>query len=499
MALDVKIIDAQLEAALEAMRRIEGSLGSMKDIDRGLADACGHDELAEAIKSFSDSWRIKRDELTAMTRAHRLSIQAARDWSDRIDDLVPPDGPQEPPGDMKPANQGLDVRNEDHSPPGTGPVSDYRSEPDPRSAPSSARSEITGGAGKPGLSPTGAVEGRAQNHIDSTGGPINMRPVPVGEPAQANPDVGDVKVEEILEGADDPVARRVKDVLGDLVDLAFDDAAAPEAAAALGGMSAAAALAVLALTPAQKKGAAGGAAPRAMEAVSNLRQTLDVKPAGDGDPTIAGRPGRIRNRILSSLLGGSAAGSAAGESRHGADSGPVAEDARIDARTAIAGLRSSAGAAGATVDAGAPVPASAAGQTAPGAQQAIGAAPPGDSTPNAGGPIGGSAASPHDPLVGTGGEGLTGSSGILPPGEASAPAPEETDAHGANAAQTGASPHPDSAADHGLPTMLGGMGMAAGLGAQPATSHEDEQRREKEARKLRDRLKTAKTEKKEHS
>ena len=38
MALDVKIIDAQLEAALEAMRRIEGSLGSMKDIDRNLAD-----------------------------------------------------------------------------------------------------------------------------------------------------------------------------------------------------------------------------------------------------------------------------------------------------------------------------------------------------------------------------------------------------------------------------------------------------------------------------
>lgn len=499
MALDVKIIDAQLEAALEAMRRIEGSLGSMKDIDRGLADACGHDELAEAIKSFSDSWRIKRDQLAAMTRAHRLSIQAAQDWSDRIDDLVPPDGPQGLPGDMKPANQGLDVKNEDHSPPGAGPVSDYRSEPAPGRAPSSARSGITGGAGKPGLSPTGAAEGRAQNHIDSTGAPISMRPVPAGEPAQANPDIGDVKVEEILEGADDPVARRVKDVLGDLVDLAFDDAAAPGAAAALGGMSAAAALAVLALNPAQKKGAAGGAAPRAMEAVSNLRQTLDVKPAGEGDPTIAGRPGRIRNRILSSLLSDSAAGSAARESRHGADSGPVAEDARMDARTAIAGLRSSAGAAGATVGAGAPVPASAAGQMAPGAQQAIGAAPPGDSTPNAGGPIGGSVASPHDPLVGTGGEGLTGSSGILPPGAASAPAPEETGAHGANAAQTDASPNPDSAADHGLPTMLGGMGMAAGLGAQPATSHEDEERREKEARKLRDRLKTAKTEQKEHS
>lgn len=480
MTLDVKIIDQQLEDSLTAMKSIESTLGGLKETDLGLADACGNKELAKAIESFSSSWRIKRADLVDMTKAHRLAIQAVLDWSDHIDRLVAPDGKKEERGGKSGGDGGGNLGMNPEEPQRIMPAP-FRQGPLPE-----AHGEIGGGSVAPGLSATGTAEGPRQSQVSGQGSRHTLDSATVTGPTPHTATVGDAGADDTLEattpvegtahrevdehgtdttldatGTKDQEASRIREVLGELVDVTLDELS-PDQLARVGSVSAVAALAAIALATrtgsrADGDGTASGA--RHLDPASALRQALV---GGGQEPAGADAPrgeGDVRKQ-LADLLDPADSGQNDNTDHTAVAAGPDALRARLE-----------------EVD---PPTESTAGSGAF------------DSLPLAGEAVGGRASGGDGTLPGTSGTGV-GSTGLPLTGPASWAAPEEAgiplpdgDLTGGVAEPAPLTPAGDGSRSNGA--MLGGMGMAAGLAAQAAGGSGDSARREDEARKVRDRL-----------
>lgn len=94
MGLDIRINDGELRTAVSSLLRIDAALSEMPRLTDDTANAVGDATLARAVKEFTDSWRVKREDIITMVRAHRTALEAILKWSDAMDSI----GGQSPGG-----------------------------------------------------------------------------------------------------------------------------------------------------------------------------------------------------------------------------------------------------------------------------------------------------------------------------------------------------------------------------------------------------------------
>ena len=87
MGLDVRINDGELRTAVSSLLRIDAALSEMPRLTDDTANAVGDATLARAVKEFTDSWRVKREDIITMVRAHRTALEAILKWSDAVDSI----------------------------------------------------------------------------------------------------------------------------------------------------------------------------------------------------------------------------------------------------------------------------------------------------------------------------------------------------------------------------------------------------------------------------
>ena len=87
MGLDIKINDGELRTAVSSLLRIDAALSEMPRLTDDTANAVGDATLARAVKEFTDSWRVKREDIITMVRAHRTALEAILKWSDAVDSI----------------------------------------------------------------------------------------------------------------------------------------------------------------------------------------------------------------------------------------------------------------------------------------------------------------------------------------------------------------------------------------------------------------------------
>ena len=87
MGLDIKINDGELRTAVSSLLRIDAALSEMPRLTDDTANAVGDATLARAVKAFTDSWRVKREDIITMVRAHRTALEAILKWSDAVDSI----------------------------------------------------------------------------------------------------------------------------------------------------------------------------------------------------------------------------------------------------------------------------------------------------------------------------------------------------------------------------------------------------------------------------
>lgn len=469
--LDLKIIDSQLDAAIAAMKRIENSLGSLTSSDAGLAEACGHSKLAEAVRQFSDSWRLKREELRERTTVNRYLIEAVRTTTDRIDKGIADklnEGKNKKDGEKEDGKPSKDIENDGLS--GAGILPD----PVPNRGPRRWSPDVPGVSGttvKPNLEGTEQVP---HDHLgvvsggDSGANLQGVAPVAAEHPSAVGETQVDEHLDKVEQAPDRPVSpvealaaeealerrnqqeeERIRKVLGGLVDAVLTSGTLPEVLAASGVVSAVGALAAIALRSQSKEqtepevGKVESPADRIRRSLAQINQAQQEKPA-------PGATGPGREEVLARLRQA------------------VAPSSAEDAASGTSG-------------------------TGPG-EASTGSAGTGD------------APSLPYPETGPGSEGLlpgAGSeseSGIAPelPSEAEDLGGEQ-DAGGAGGeGQSTVASTDDSSGDRNDMAMLGGMGMAAGMGGYSTSSRNDEKRSEN-ARRLRDRLRVVSSNKKEPS
>ena len=87
MGLDIRINDGELRPAVSSLLRIDAALSEMPRLTDDTANAVGDATLARAVKEFTDSWRVKREDIITMVRAHRTALEAILKWSDAVDSI----------------------------------------------------------------------------------------------------------------------------------------------------------------------------------------------------------------------------------------------------------------------------------------------------------------------------------------------------------------------------------------------------------------------------
>lgn len=87
MGLDIRINDGELRTAVSSLLRIDAALSEMPRLTNDTANAVGDATLARAVKEFTDSWRVKREDIITMVRAHRTALEAILKWSDAVDSI----------------------------------------------------------------------------------------------------------------------------------------------------------------------------------------------------------------------------------------------------------------------------------------------------------------------------------------------------------------------------------------------------------------------------
>ena len=87
MGLDIRINDGELRTAVSSLLRIDAALSEMPWLTDDTANAVGDATLARAVKEFTDSWRVKREDIITMVRAHRTALEAILKWSDAVDSI----------------------------------------------------------------------------------------------------------------------------------------------------------------------------------------------------------------------------------------------------------------------------------------------------------------------------------------------------------------------------------------------------------------------------
>lgn len=441
---DLKIVDADFEAAVASLIRIESGFTGMTEADGELADAVGHAGLSRAVTDFSASWRVKRQDLLKEISGHRESLQAVRDAFTRIDDSF---GKRSDGGG-------------DHSAGDRAPSTPVPGAPGPGLLP----------AGRPAPSSPGDIGAGALG-----GGPEAGLMAGASHQAIAHDDAQGEVTGNLVAGAplsptDENLLHRVREVLGDVVSVDLQPGDHDEVLLTVGGIAGVSlsALALLIARGATCQTATAGA----VDSSSALRQAL----AGIGRGGGSSPPTRAdRDSILERLLGrahpedptstdpggqpadeggpdeafgnqdGHPDGDAGVPGRGEADDGPLGQDLPLE------------GAGGSPGGDGVP--------GGGGAAENLGPALPTSTTED-----GGAALTPENP----------GTDGI-PSGSEAADA-------------TGPAPVPAQADDATRTApMMGGLGMAAGMSAAGATrSGIDEDKRDEEARRLRERLATVK-------
>lgn len=87
MGLDIRINDGELRTAVSSLLRIDAALSEMPRLTDDTANAVGDATLARAVKEFTDSWRVKREDIITMVRAHRTALEVILKWSDAVDSI----------------------------------------------------------------------------------------------------------------------------------------------------------------------------------------------------------------------------------------------------------------------------------------------------------------------------------------------------------------------------------------------------------------------------
>lgn len=307
--LNIRIIDHDLDTAISELSRIDARLSAMHLVTDALSEAVGEPRLATTVESFTSSWRIKREELVTMVRAHRAALEAVRSWSDTIDDVevigddpgksgTPPEAEQAPQSEPQPDS--LPDAPQRHGPSTQSPAASSGDG-------ATGHGSVTGGGAAPALGAT-RVDDVAPQRAVGRGAPAAVLDV-VGIEASAarTGQVGATGVDAVLESYEDPALQRIREILGDLVDMSLD-AELSEAqlarVAAVGGVGTLAALVLASRAGAGAGAGAGDAAPRGAstdDSVTSLRDLLRNSGTGAQEPK---SPACLdRETILRGLVG----------------------------------------------------------------------------------------------------------------------------------------------------------------------------------------------------
>lgn len=149
---DLVVIDNDYIGAYQSLDRIAGGFAENAQVVEDVQDALGHAGLAAEFKTFSDSWRIKRDAMQkafeALSKGIKTQYQTWVDTDDTLggkaSDAKPSDTPPQP------ANTNSQPANSTTSPSSTSAASTGSQS----TSSSGASSSTTGGSSLPTATPT---------------------------------------------------------------------------------------------------------------------------------------------------------------------------------------------------------------------------------------------------------------------------------------------------------------------------------------------------------
>lgn len=479
---DLRIIDQDFSNAILSMGKIESAFSSM---GRNLIEylpLTGHLGLSNCMSSFERDWENKRHDLTETLKSYREQLKQVQDTFTQVDNKLGKTTP--PPGEKPGENPG-----------GTPPSTPPSGQTPPGSPPSGSSTD--GGATEP-LSQTGSPDttgggggggdvgggggggeplphtGTATSPTDSglNGGSDGTLPDPGGSDELPQTGDGTTTGNPSLDESQYPAVGKMREILGNAANVSLvssPDGLLSMKIGSISGLNLAAVAAVLA-----RRGAAGssrgstnafGIVEESSQASASssaaLREALSSINDKDGKALPSRTPGPDRDSILEGLLG---------EGPEGGDSLKEG-DQSLDSR-----------APGEATDAlGGPVK-DASTETADPAISDAG-------LPQTGGLDDDSfATGPSDPTPLT--DGITASTDASDVGTPSTSSPLNSPLPSTSSTATAAAAPKDTS--HSSAPMLSGMGMAAGLGAGSAVQSGNEDKRNEEARRLRDQLSTLK-------
>ena len=522
---DLRIIDQDFSNAILSMGKIENAFSSM---GRNLVEylpLTGHLGLSNCMSSFESDWENKRHDLTETLKSYREQLKQVQDTFTQVDNelgkTTPPSGEKpgeatQPPGE-KPGGTPPSTPSSGQTPPGSAPPGSSTDGGDIGGAGDVSGvsggdiggggnlggdigggggggnlggdiggGDIGGDGGEP-LPNTGTATGPTDSGLN--GGSDGALPGPGGSDKLPQTGDGTTAGNPSLDESQYPAVGKMREMLGNAANVSLvssPDGSLSMKIGSISGLSLAAVAAVLA-----RRGAAGssrgstnafGIVEESSQASASssaaLREALSSINDKDGKALPSGTPGPDRDSILEGLLGdGPEGGDSLKEGDQSLDSrapgeatdplgGPEKDASTETADPAIsdAGLPETGGLDDDSLSSGlsdpTPLPDSGASLTGGGSSGSL---------------TDGTTAAPDASDVGT----PTTSSPL------NSPLPASSSTATAAAA-------PKDTSHYSSAPMLSGMGMAAGLGAGSAVHSGNEDKRNEEARRLRDQLSTLK-------
>ena len=511
---DLRIIDQDFSDAILSMGKIENAFSSMGRNFLEYFPITGHLGLSTCMSSFESDWENKRHDLTETLKSYRKQLKQVQDIFTRVDNKIgektqphgtttqPPGKTTQPPGKTQPSTPPSGQTPSGSTPPGSG-TDGGATEPLPQtgspatggggggSGVGGGGGSGVGGGGVEALPHTGSAIGSADSGL--SGGSDSTLPDSGG--TDKLPQTGNATTagNPSLDESQYPAVGKMREMLGNAANVSLvssSDGSLSMKIGSVSGLSLAAVTAVLA-----KRGATGtsrdstnafGIVEESSRAGASssaaLREALSSLNSKDSKVLPSETPGPDRDSILEDLLG---EGPEDGDNLKGGGL-PLDSQTPAEATDPLGGPLQDASAetaAPATRDTGLPE----------------------TGLPETGGLDGGSLSSGLSdplPLPDSGGP-LTdgGPSGSLTGGIPAAPDTTGVDTTSTSSPLAGPLPtSPSTAApattpkdtSHTSAPMLSGMGMAAGLGAGSAVQSGNEDKRNEEARRLRDQLLTLK-------
>ena len=325
MTADLKIVEADFNDAIRSITSIKSAFDSMQHDDGVLADSVGHSGLPSAVRSFCDSWRVKRQDLVDSLEKHKKDLEQVRDtWTDVDNKLAPnDDGKGKQPKQDPPCQEPPTQPSAPSSPgsPGGGASGGGRNwfTGDYNASPVGGGSSSEGGISDPRTEPAkdpGAVAGTA-------GPTATINPTDVVDPGQT-PEVTDTTANPDLDPTKYPEVAKLKELLGQAVDVVLESHPDGGVTLRVGSVSGLSLIALTALMARRGKAEAGDGAVNAADAETGaagaLRKALGLV-TGTGKTAPGAVEGAPHGQVQAALTGSDSQPDRDGASEVGADRG----------------------------------------------------------------------------------------------------------------------------------------------------------------------------------